>query len=673
MNITVTSPKGDRDRKSLYHFLYSIWIREFNRELSGTNHEREEIKDEMDSWADHFMALDEGGNIVGCVRTNRLSKGEPRAELLTSMGFNELSALFDPSRVAFISHLTISPAHRGSTVISLLLAELFRNLFECDMTVAVCYCRLNLVSLYHRIGMRPYLSNFEMNGRMRIPLIGCINDRGYLEQTGSPLHFLLPVQCDDHGWAAQLLKEKFTDFYTPDISNIKVRSLWAQLAHATPEQEEEPVSKLFQGLAQKSLGGILEKLPRVRLSQNEVLQVNQTAEAAMGILVSGSLGVGIGEEINPHFIYIIRPGEPFGELRILTRVRHSTILQSMEKSEVVLLPKNLFDWFGKKDPEVALHLYKNLLFILARRIAVVHSTLAGLLGREEQSDARVRRPALHAADAAKTATDREESYHFDTLSDRKSEFDRLTRQAKIAHALEINALKKIGLSNGDRILDLGSGPGITTMLLARNFPDSKIVGVEPEDELRSSALAMAQKQNLDQCIFLEGTAQAIPLSDHIVDFSYARLLFQHIPDPMDVLVEMKRVTRPGGIVCVLDVDDGTIFIHPRVPEWQGVEVRVARAQALSGGDRYVGRKLLSYLLEAGFAQVQVDVVPVTTQMLGPEAFFDIVFGFKQQHLKRVNDWDSETEETFARIRESLLGPGAFASENIFVAHATVLE
>jgi len=670
MNIMVTTPKDEQDRESVYRFLYGIWVMEFNRELPGTNHEKLEIKDDHDPWANHFMALDDGGRIVGCVRFNQLSRGNPSQGFAASMGFADLAALFGPERVVFISRLAISPSHRGSTVISLLLAELFRSLFEQDMAVAACYCQLNLVNLYHRIGMRPYLSNFKLDGRMRVPLIGCINDRDYLEKTGSPLHFLLPPEHNDKGRAARLLKGQFTKFYSPDITTIKIRSLWAQLAHAAPDQEEQ-ISKLFQGLPQASFEHLLERLPRVRLSRGEVLQVNQTTEAAMGILLSGTLGVGMGDEANPHFIYVIHPGEPFGELLILTRVRHPIILQSMEESEIVLLPKNLFDRLGQKDPPLALQLYKNLLTVLARRLTRVHSTLAGLLGREDPLDSRVHRPALHRTDAIKIATAREESYHFDTLSDKKQEFDRLTCQAKIAHSLEINALKKIGLSNGDQILDLGSGPGITTMLLARHFPDSRIIGVEPDQELRSSALSMAQQQNLDRCVFLEGTAQKIPLPDQGMDFSYARLLFQHIPDPMDCLGEMKRVTRPGGIVCVLDVDDGTIFIHPESLEWQGVEKRVASAQARFGGDRHVGRKLLSYMQATGFSQVQVDIVPVTTQMLGPELFFDIVFGFKQQHLKRVNDWDLSTQKAFTRIRDALMKPGAFASENIFVAHATV--
>ena len=85
----------------------------------------------------------------------------------------------------------------------------------------------------------------------------------------------------------------------------------------------------------------------------------------------------------------------------------------------------------------------------------------------------------------------------------------------------------------------------------------------------------------------------------------------------------------------------------------------------------MGRKLLAYLEDLEFTSAQVDIVPVTTQMLGPSLFYDIVFGFKQQHLKRYEDWDHETEATFKQLGNVLMKKGAFASENIFVAHGIV--
>ncbi len=671
MTIIVTSATGSEDKEKIFRFLYGIWIRELGRELHGTDHEKEQIRDSMDDWACHFIALDNQGRIAGCVRVNRLSKGLPEPWLAEPMGFDTLNHLFGPERVGFISHLAISPAHRGGTVISLLLAELFRYLFETLTTIVSCYCRIGRVSLYHRIGMRPYRPNFNRNQQMQVPLIGCINDRKYLKATGSPLHMLLPPEQDDFGAAAKKLSQEFPLFAKPEFTKVSGRNLWAQLAHQSADSDSKPAEKLFQGIAPNALEGLLSNLPRIFLSANESIQTSRLAETTMGILISGALGLGVGNETNPHFIYVIQPGEPFGALTTLTRIKSSAIILALEPSEVILLPDHLFDRLGKKDPETTICLYKNLLAVIARRTAAINAAFQDSLDVNTQKDTSVHRPAHHTSKYIRTRAEREESYHFDTLSDPDGELERLKCQAKIAENLELKALKKIGLKNGDTILDLGSGPGVTSLLLSRHFPGSRIIGVEPEIQLRSKAMKIALNQNNDRCEFVEGTAQRIPLPDQIIDFAYARLLFQHIPDPLICLAEMKRVTRPGGIICVLDVDDGTIFIHPQMSEWQAVEDRVAMAQAEYGGDRHVGRKLLGYFQETGLTGIQVDIVPVTTQMLGPDLFFDIVFGFKQQHLKRFDDWDKKTDLTFKRIRDVLKQKAAFASENMFVAHATV--
>ncbi|WP_022664965.1 GNAT family N-acetyltransferase [Desulfospira joergensenii] len=670
MNIIVTRPRGEEDKTGLFRFLYRIWAREIKQDLPGTDHGRKEIRDRLDPLADHFMAMDEEGRIVGCVRVNHLSRGIPDPSLFQNMEFDRLAGLFGPDRVAFISRLAIDPAHRGGTVISLLLADLFCHLFGSRITTATCYCRINLVHLYHRIGMRPYLKHFRLDTGIRVPLIGCIQDGPYLEKVKSPLKHLLPHDCNDQGRSAAMLKDAFPGFGEPELPSMGSRSLWAQLAFASPAEDSKQNLKFFNGLSQAKADQIMGRLPRLSLGPNEVIQAGPKDDVFMGVVLKGSLGVGVGDLSDPHFVYIISPGEPFGELPALTQTRQPALLLSMEESEILLIPENLFSRLGKKNPGLAMDLYQNILGILAHRMGRLHEELARSISTfRDLSPGRIRRPALHETQVLKAGPARVESYHFDTLSDKKGEYQRLTTQAQISEKLEFTVLKKIGLKNGDTILDLGSGPGVTSMLLARYFPQSRIIGIEPDRELREEA--EKRTRDLPLCRFLEGTGQAIPLKNHDVDFSYARLLFQHIPDPMDTIREMIRVTRPGGILCIMDVDDGTIFIHPESREWHQIEERVARAQAQFGGDRHVGRKLLSYLMEAGLEQVQVDLVPVTTQMLGPEMFFNIVFGFKQQHLKRAGDWDSETRDAFARLRIRLGERGAFASENIFAAHAMV--
>lgn len=664
MTVSITSPRDPMDLERIFRFLYEVWNNEFERDIPGMDHRKGWVRDELDDWADHLIALSDTGQILGCIRTNFLNRGTPPPQLSDNMAFEKLGTLFGKDKVSFISHLAVAPAHRGSTVVSLLMSHIFRANFEKKVEVATCYCQLTLLSLYCRFGLCPYLPNFRIDVGVRVPLIGCINDRNYFEKTGSPLAMLVPESLNDHGRAAKRLEEHFPKFYDPGLEKIPSRALWAQLAHAPAMEEEQQGFKLFQDIPLESIEQALTLLPRLRLAQGEVLFMKGDREASMGILLSGSMGLGVGDGTNPHFISVIRPGEPFGEINTLTKIRHSTTLVALEPSKVLLLSEQMFERIARKNPDLAIQLYKNIVNILARRMTDANNNLSEILGKNDLGSIRVHRPALYGSGQ------RVESYSFDTLMDKESEYKRLKIQAKVAQAMELSKLKSIGLANGDTILDLGSGPGITAMLLSHNFPKSRIIGIEPEKELRTRAETLKAEKNLTRCVFLEGTAQAIPLADKSIDFSYARLLFQHIPDPMAALTEMHRVTRKNGIACILDVDDDTIFIHPRVKAWNAVERRVAKAQASYGGDRHVGRKLLAYLLEAGFESVRVDIVPVTTQMLGPKVFFDIVFGFKQQTLKRADDWDEETGQLFISIHDLLQEKGAFASENIFVVHGT---
>ncbi|MCP4119390.1 MAG: GNAT family N-acetyltransferase [Desulfobacteraceae bacterium] len=664
MTVSITSPRDPMDLERMFQFLYEVWNNEYDRDIPGMDHHKRWVRDDLDDWADHLIALSDTGQILGCVRINRLNRGIPSPQLSGNMAFEKLGNLFGRDKVSFLSHLAVAPSHRGSTVVSLLMSHVFRVNFEKRIEVATCYCQLNLVSLYARFGLCPYLANFRVDAGVRVPMIGCVNDRDYLEKTGSPLAKLMLETLNDNGRAAKRLEAHFPRFYDPGLEKIPSKALWAQLAHAPALEEQQDRFKLFQDIPQKSVEQALKLLPRLQLVQGEVLFMKGDREVSMGIVLSGSMGLGVGDGKDPHFISVIRPGEPFGEINILTKIKHSTTLIALERSKVMLLSDQMFERIAKKDSGLAVHLYKNVVNILARRMTDANNNLSEILGKNGQGSIRVRRPALYGP------AQPVESYSFDTLMDKESEFKRLKLQAKVAEAMELSKLKSIGLGDGDTILDLGSGPGVTAMLLSRHFPQSRIIGIEPDKNLRTRSEAMKAEKNLNHCVFLEGTAREIPLEDDAVDFSYARLLFQHIPDPMAALKEMHRVTRKNGIACILDVDDDTIFLHPRVRAWEAVENRVAIAQSSFGGDRHVGRKLLAYLLEAGFESVRVDLVPVTTQMLGPKVFFDIVFGFKKQILMRAGDWDEETGRLFDSIRDLLLEKGSFASENIFVVHGT---
>ena len=74
-------------------------------------------------------------------------------------------------------------------------------------------------------------------------------------------------------------------------------------------------------------------------------------------------------------------------------------------------------------------------------------------------------------------------------------------------------------------------------------------------------IAVDKNQNQRGPLYKMANAKALPFDDNQFDFVYARLLLIHVPGSEEVLQEMKRVCRPGGVVMVQDL---------AVPEKSGI-------------------------------------------------------------------------------------------------------
>jgi ubiquinone/menaquinone biosynthesis C-methylase UbiE len=96
------------------------------------------------------------------------------------------------------------------------------------------------------------------------------------------------------------------------------------------------------------------------------------------------------------------------------------------------------------------------------------------------------------------------------------------------------------------VLDIGCGTGALTFAIAQNAAVSKIVGLD----LSEAFLAYARSKINDPRIqFEQGDAQALPYPRASFDCCLGLLVMSFIPDASKAASEMRRVTRPGGIVA----------------------------------------------------------------------------------------------------------------------------
>jgi SAM-dependent methyltransferase len=177
-----------------------------------------------------------------------------------------------------------------------------------------------------------------------------------------------------------------------------------------------------------------------------------------------------------------------------------------------------------------------------------------------------------------------------SVTRRRDDYERyLARRHRPAHGRRTAdrwaAFLRPHLRPGMRLLDLGCGPGSITAGLG-----ARAVGID-RDPVAGGGVPVAGAD-----------AAALPFPDATFDALYANALLQHVPDPLAVLREARRVARPGAVIGVGDADWDGMLLHPRDPLIdRGHAIREALR---AGGDVRVGRKLRGLLAAAGFERAE---------------------------------------------------------------------
>lgn len=159
----------------------------------------------------------------------------------------------------------------------------------------------------------------------------------------------------------------------------------------------------------------------------------------------------------------------------------------------------------------------------------------------------------------------------------ESETERLRRQAAAVWTRERAALLAAGLAPGQRLLDLGCGPG---GLLERLRPElGSVVG--------PVAVGVDVNHDLLRHVHSAPVARAdgawLPFQDAVFDFVLVRLVLRHAPARERIIGEAARVLRTGGILCAVDVDEAATAFDPEPASWPALRAALAESAVRRGG------------------------------------------------------------------------------------------
>jgi len=221
------------------------------------------------------------------------------------------------------------------------------------------------------------------------------------------------------------------------------------------------------------------------------------------------------------------------------------------------------------------------------------------------------------------------------------------------------------LHPGLQVLDVGCGPGSVTLDLGQLVAPGQVVGIDIQPAQVEQAQAQASIRGATNVRFEVADIYALPFPDGAFDVAFVHAVLMHLREPVQALVELRRVLRPNGLVGVRDPDWGARLHAPTTPlleQWRAIAVRVRQH---NGGDPFMGRHHRRLLLEAGFARTEarasVESVGTREEVLRHAAFLKAQWqGFARTAL--VEGWvDQVTVDTVAsEIDAWALRPEAFA-------------
>src|ERR1700754_2462076 len=199
---------------------------------------------------------------------------------------------------------------------------------------------------------------------------------------------------------------------------------------------------------------------------------------------------------------------------------------------------------------------------------------------------------------------------------------------------------------GSRGLEAGCGIGSQTITLLKNSPQAQFTSVD----ISETSLAEARRRTagFGNVEFRREDIFALPFEPASFDHVFVCFVLEHLSEPVEALVRLRGLLKPGGSLTVIEGDHGSTYFHPDSDAAQEAIRCQVELQRRGGGDANIGRRLYPVVSAAGYADVRVSPRMVYVDS------------------SRPNLVEAFTKRTFTAmiegVRESALAAGLLSAE-----------
>ncbi len=216
------------------------------------------------------------------------------------------------------------------------------------------------------------------------------------------------------------------------------------------------------------------------------------------------------------------------------------------------------------------------------------------------------------------------------------------------------------------VLEVGCGVGAQTRIISTMNPEVRFVSVDISEKSLAQAKETIESLGISNVEFKQADVFNLPFENDSFDHVFICFVLEHLDQPEKALQEIRRVTKTGGTLTVIEGDHGSTYFYPETQAARKTILAQVELQKQGGGNANIGRQLFPILTDAGFSDVKVDPrqvyvdqsMPEQMEMFVRKTFAAMVEGIKEELISQKHISQAELEQGIQDILKTTQG-GSF--------------